>query len=276
MTLEQRILAHSDAYYNGMSTISDADFDRIRDELGRKNPKSPVLEAVGAPPKGCFPRAAHIIPMGSLNKAVNDWEFNVWAERFRPSSCVAQYKLDGASLELQYDRGKLVRAVTRGDGATGSDITANARRMKGVLPETDTPFSGGVRGEVVMPRRTWEEKYPGRHSPRDTGNGIMLRKDGAGCEDLVFIAYDAGAAGNDGFFAGEPEKMAWLEARGFAAVNSLEFTDSGKILAWRDTMAKRRFSLPVDIDGLVIKDGKTDMADLRRPRPARQIALKFQ
>ena len=78
---------------------------------------------------------------------------------------LVEYKLDGASLELQYEHGLLVRAVTRGDGVTGDDITANARKMKGVLPALidssgkTVDYTGGVRGEVIMTHSVHKEKF---------------------------------------------------------------------------------------------------------------------
>ncbi|MDR0376286.1 MAG: DNA ligase (NAD(+)) LigA, partial [Spirochaetaceae bacterium] len=149
--LEQRITAYQDSYYNGEAEISDREFDSLWDELKELAPSSPVLERIGADGLDGFPKARHLIPMGSQEKAANPEEFRSWAAKI-PPPYVVQYKLDGASLELQYENGALKRAVTRGDGIIGDDITRNARRMAGVVPELNIPFSGGVRGEVVMTR----------------------------------------------------------------------------------------------------------------------------
>jgi DNA ligase (NAD+) len=276
MTLEQRIRSCRESYYNGVSEISDAEFDRLCDELRKTDPRNPALTDVGAAPKGAFPKARHVIPMGSQNKAVSPAELQDWAERTAAASYTAQYKLDGASLELQYEKGKLIRAVTRGDGVTGSDITANARRMTGVIPETAAAFTGGIRGEVLMTRAVWAEKYSGKRNRRDTANGIMLRKSGNGCEDLVFIAYDTGIAGNDGFFTSEAEKIAWLKHQGFTAVAGGEFSTIREVITYKEKTGKELESLPVDIDGIVVKAGRVDMADLRRNYPERQIAFKFR
>jgi DNA ligase (NAD+) len=121
----------------------------------------------------------------------------------------------------------------------------------------------------------WREKYNTRKTGRDTGNGIMLRKDGRECENLVFIAYDAAATGDDGFFTSETGKIRWLGERGFSVTETKEFFDPEAILAYLETAEKTRLSYPVDIDGLVIKDRRTDMNDLRRNRPEKQIAFKF-
>ncbi|MDR1618891.1 MAG: DNA ligase (NAD(+)) LigA, partial [Treponema sp.] len=277
--LERLVEGYQQSYYNGEGEISDGEFDLLRDELEALDPGNRVLKKVGAPVDDAdgFPKARHLIPMGSQDKAANPEEFLAWAEKMgaEAKGFLAQYKLDGASLELQYDEGTLVRAVTRGDGITGDDISPNARRMKGVLPGLDLPFSGGVRGEVVMTRDIWREKYQDKANCRNAANGLMRRKDGAGCEDLRFIAYDAAAAGSDGYFQEEYAKVRWLGERGFQVTETRRFDDPGEIVAWREEIAGKRDRLPVDIDGLVVKDPVVDMADLRRARPEKQIAFKF-
>ncbi|MDR2495102.1 MAG: NAD-dependent DNA ligase LigA [Spirochaetaceae bacterium] len=273
-TLERLIAAYQASYYNGEAEISDGEFDLLWDELARLRPESPILARIGAD-SGSFPKARHRIPMGSQDKAANPAEFRAWAEKTAAGTFLVQYKLDGASLELQYESGKLVKAITRGDGVTGDEITRNARRMKGVAAELDIPFSGGVRGEVVMTREVWKEKYAEKANCRNAANGIMRRKDGEGCEDLRLITYDAAAFGDDGFFEDEARKVAWLKERGFAVAVTVELSDVEAIIEYRRNIALARESLPVDIDGLVVKDRTTDMADLRRGRPERQIAFKF-
>jgi DNA ligase (NAD+) len=273
--LERLIGSYQDSYYNGEGEISDGEFDLLWDELKVLKPDSPVLQRVGADAMDGFPKARHLIPMGSQDKAANPDEFRAWAEKMAPPAMVVQYKLDGASLELQYEGGKLRRAITRGDGLIGDEITRNARRMGGVLGQLDIPFTGGVRGEVVMTREVWREKYPGKANCRNAANGIMRRKDGEGCEDLTLIVYDAAASGDDGFFTEELKKIDWLRARGFSVTPTREFTAPQEVIDYRSAVAEERKSLSVDIDGLVVKDRITDMADLRRTRPERQIAFKF-
>ncbi|MDR2143714.1 MAG: NAD-dependent DNA ligase LigA [Treponema sp.] len=278
--LERLIVSYQKSYYNGEAEISDAEFDLLWDELKSLNPKSPVLAKVGADNTDGFPKAKHLIPMGSQEKAANPEEFRQWAEKISVrddfGGFVVQYKLDGASLELQYDKGVLVKAVTRGDGVTGDDITPNARRMKGVAPEIDAAFSGGVRGEVIMTREVWGKKYRDKANCRNAANGLMRRKDGEGSEDLSVIVYDASATGNDGFFADEAAKIFWLGKQGFDVTGTKEMSGPEEIIAYREKVAEGRDKLPFDIDGLVIKDKTIDMADLRRTRPERQIAFKFE
>jgi len=299
--LEGLIQKYQASYYNGEAEISDSEFDLLWDELKALSPDSSVLKKVGTGPDvDGFPKAKHLIPMGSQEKASNPQEFIVWAKKMgmeganlpqdgadKESSLtcknkeltkkfIVQYKLDGASLELQYEKGKLVRAVTRGDGITGDEITDNARRMKGTVTKLDIPFSGGVRGEVIMTHDVWQGKYSSKANCRNAANGIMRRKDGQGCEDLQLMVYDAADPENEGFFADELSKVEWLEKRGFLTAETKVFTDAKKIIDYRQKVTEKRDALPFDIDGLVVKDIVTDTEDLKRARPEKQIAFKFE
>ena len=276
--LERDIKKYQKSYYGGEAEISDGEFDLLWDELKALAPNSPVILGIGdgAGNEDGFPKAKHLIPMGSQEKAANPQEFMEWAEKRPMPKFMAQYKLDGASLELQYGKGTLVKAVTRGDGVTGDDITANALRMAGVPKKLDLKFSGGVRGEVVMPREIWRQKYPSKANCRNAANGIMRRKDGCGCEDLKVITYDATASDDEGYFQDEVKKIEWLKKRGFETAITKICKSADEVVSYRDKVAKTRDSLPFDIDGLVIKDIEIDMADLRRARPEKQIAFKFE
>jgi DNA ligase (NAD+) len=276
--LERDIKKYQKSYYGGEAEISDGEFDLLWDELKALAPNSPVILGIGDSTDNAdgFPKAKHLIPMGSQEKAANPLEFREWAEKHPMPKFMAQYKLDGASLELQYEKGALVKAVTRGDGIIGDDITANALRMAGVPEKLDLPFSGGVRGEVVMPREIWRQKYPSKANCRNAANGIMRRKDGCGCEDLKVITYDATASDDNGYFKDEVKKIEWLGKRGFETAITKICKSVDDVISYRDKVAKTRDSLPFDIDGIVIKDIEIDMADLRRARPEKQIAFKFE
>jgi DNA ligase (NAD+) len=274
--LENIITGCQDSYYNGEAEISDAEFDALWDELKRLDPDSPVIKRVGADNSDGFPKARHLIPMGSQEKAASPAEFRVWAAKLNLPLYVAQYKLDGASLELQYGGGRLVRALTRGDGVIGDDISANARKMRGLVSDLGLDWNGGVRCEVLMFHDVWRTKYTNKANCRNAANGLMRRKDGQGCEDLTLIAYDVSVSGDDGYFQTETEKIAWLRERGFNVSETREFHDPDEVVQYRAEVAEKRVNLPFDIDGLVVKDNQTDMEDLRRARPERQIAFKFE
>jgi DNA ligase (NAD+) len=281
IALERLIRQYQHSYYDGEAEISDGEFDLLWDELKRLAPDSPVIKRVGAGSDAAhsvdgFPKAKHLIPMGSQEKAANPAEFQAWAEKQGLTEYLVQYKLDGASLELQYQKGKLTKAITRGDGFIGDEITPNARRMIGVPEQLDVLFSGGVRGEVVMTHEVWQAKYAEKANCRNAANGIMRRKDGCGCEDLCFIAYDAAAHNDDGYFADEAKKIEWLGKRGFNTTVTEKCGSVEEVIAYREKVARKRDKLSFDIDGLVVKNTVTDMADLRRARPEKQIAFKFE
>ena len=306
--LEKLIQKYQASYYNGEAEISDGEFDLLWDELKNIFPESDVLKKVGnAPDVDGFVKARHLIPMGSQEKASNPQEFSEWinkqltGEKDRLTKkkeqkiaenddefaltvknnrltkiFLVQYKMDGASLELQYEKGLLIRSVTRGDGIIGDDITANAKRMSGTVEKLDINFTGGIRGEVIMTHDVWKNKYPAKANCRNAANGIMRRKDGEGCEHLNLIVYDAAASGDDSYFNNELEKLDWLKKRGFQTTETKTFKTEQDIINYRDEVAKKREDLPFDIDGLVVKDNETDMSDLRKVRPEKQIAFKFE
>jgi len=291
--LADLIKKYQKSYYSGEAEITDEEFDLLWDELNNIAPDHPVLHEIGSDSDSRdlsdsehssdgskvldgFPKAKHIIPMGSQDKASDPASFETWAKKINPSSYVVQYKLDGASLGMQYSKGKLIKAITRGDGITGDDITPNALRMKGIVKNISASFTGGVRGEVIMTRDIWKLKYTDKANCRNAANGIMRRKDGNGCEDLTIICYDASFPGNDNYFKSEMEKIIWLEEQGFLITDTREFTAIDDIIKYRNNVSEKRNKLNYDIDGLVIKDNLTDMNDLRRSRPEHQIAFKFE
>ena len=274
--LEERIRRYQTTYYNGEAEISDAEFDLLYDELRSLAPDHPIFKTVGRDSVDGFPKEKHLIPMGSQEKAANPEEFRAWAKKISPFSYIVQFKMDGASLELQYEKGILLKAITRGDGIIGDDITPNALKMIGVRKEIAKSFSGGIRGEVIMKKSIWKEKYNEKANCRNAANGIMRRKDGEGCEDLEYISFDASFTGNDTFFQDERQKISWLKEQGFIIAETKEFTEVEAIIRYREEISNKRKSLDIEIDGLVIKDFHTDMTDLRRVKPERQIAFKFE
>ncbi len=264
------------AYYNGEALISDSEFDALWDELKALSPVHPILTAIGSDANATFPKARHIIPMGSQEKAANPEEFRAWALRQEGDEFLVQHKLDGASLELQYEAGKLVRAVTRGDGIVGDDIYSNAIAMQGVLLTLPEPFTGGVRAEVLMSRNIWQEKYRDKANCRNAANGLMRRKDGLGSEDLSLVVYDLADYSETGGFARETEKLHWLEKQGFSVVPHKLLKGADEVIAFRNALALQRDNLVFDVDGVVVKTLKTNIQDLRRQRPEFQIAFKFE
>lgn len=279
LELEGLIARYQKSYYNGEGEISDSEFDSLWDELKALDPANPVLHKVGAD-SGNFEKAPHVMPMGSQEKAADPEQFLAWASRHVYDEYLVEDKLDGASLELQYVGGKLVRAVTRGDGSTGDVITSNALRMQGVRKELVTgagpvDFTGGIRGEVIMTHGVHKSLYSDKANCRNAANGLMRRKDGEGSENLTLIAYDVWATDGAQPFSDEVEKLSWLKECGFKTVRLAILKTAGDVIEYRAHVMEERRSLDYDIDGLVVKERAVNHEDAVRARPDRQIAFKF-
>ncbi len=277
--LEKLITKYQASYYNGEGEISDAEFDALWDELKALDPGNAILQKVGAD-SGNFEKIHHVMPMGSQEKAANPEQFLAWAQKHEYEEYLVEYKLDGASLELQYENGYLVRAVTRGDGSIGDDITANAKKMGGVntaIYKDDelVPFTGGIRGEVIMTHEVHKKYFSDKANCRNAANGLMKRKDGTGSEYLKLIVYDALSTDGKSYFTNEKEKIAWLTSCGFNVVRLVICKNPDRVIAYRAKIMEERKDIEYDIDGLVVKENRIDFEDASRARPDRQIAFKF-
>lgn len=277
--LEKLITKYQTSYYNGEGEISDAEFDALWDELKELDPSNAILHKVGAD-SGNFEKIHHVMPMGSQEKAANPEQFLAWAAKHEYEEYLVEYKLDGASLELQYENGYLVRAVTRGDGSIGDDITANAKKMSGVNAALYKdgellPFTGGIRGEVIMTHEVHKKYFSDKANCRNAANGLMKRKDGSGSQYLTLIVYDALSTDGKSYFTNEKEKISWLMSLGFNVVRLVICKSPERVIAYRAKIMEERKSIEYDIDGLVVKENRIDFEDASRARPDRQIAFKF-
>lgn len=277
--LEELIVKYQKSYYNGEAQISDQEFDKLWDELTLLDPENPLLKKIGAD-SGNFLKVHHVMPMGSQEKAANPEQFLAWAEKHKYNEYLVEFKLDGASLELQYENGYLTRAVTRGDGQIGDDITDNARKMNGVnaaiyVDGKVLPFTGGIRGEVIMTHDVHKQYFPSKANCRNAANGLMKRKDGEGSEYLKLIVYDALSTSGQSYFSNEEEKIKWLENAGFNVVRLEICKSAQEVIEYRAKVMEERALLNYDIDGLVIKERTINLEDASRARPDRQIAFKF-
>jgi DNA ligase (NAD+) len=264
--LEQQISYYQQKYYEGNPVISDAAFDTLWDQLPAD---SPLLHVVGNDSIN-FQKAPHIMIMGSQGKAKNEEEFQKWFDKQNEKNFLIQPKLDGASIELQYYDGNFSKAVTRGDGSWGDDVTANIRKANGV-PITVSNFTGAVRGEVLILKDDLEQFFPEFKNARNGAVGVMKQKYGEGCEHLTVICYDV--FGLDA--TKESEKWQWIQTNGFNPVSSSMMDNAKEIIDFRNYTAKHRDELQYDIDGIVVKCDTVDQEDLNKDRPDHQIAFKF-
>ena len=293
---------HSDLYYNRASPeISDNDYDKLWDELKKLDPNHPQLRRVGSDPPPGTTKAEHLFPMQSLDKAnqaqqilhfVNETTAN--GRRF-----VCQPKLDGSALSLEYRRGRLVRAITRGNGIRGEDITQNARRIPNIPESISWEGDCHIRGEVVMSLQIYREKYSQiAPNPRNLAAGALRQKNldsGKGkSEDLEFFAYSVEFPNIENRHPDSPDppefrfdsqQINWLKEIGIQVAENKVITGeddsqiTDKIIQETEYWSKNRESFQWEIDGVVIKLDRLDKRDLigitaHHPRWA--IAWKFQ
>jgi DNA ligase (NAD+) len=288
--LRTEIRHHEERYYiHNTPDVSDEEFDRLVHELERLEaeypdlvtPDSPTQRVAGRPADG-FPTVEHIAPMLSLDNAYNEDELRAFDERVRrgagrgdqPVAYVAELKIDGLSIALTYEDGRLIRGATRGDGVRGEDVTPNVRTIR-AIPLSLRGASAGrleLRGEVYLPRRSFErmneererEGEPLFQNPRNAAAGTMRnldaslvarRKLGAFTYQLVLPPGDLPP--KSGSHTPKPthaETLTWIAEMG-APVEPhwarCETIDAA--IAFCQKWAEGRRSLEFDTDGVVIK-----------------------
>lgn len=277
--LEIKISEAQDAYYNGTPIMTDEEFDVLWDKLQKEQPNSSLFNAIGEDSSENFSKEEHIMNMGSLEKVNNEKDFKDWWKRRVNTSAIVQYKMDGISIELQYKNGELDKAVTRGNGKVGDNITSNVLRMDGFPKRISLKKKLAVRGEIILEKDIFKKKYlpQGYANPRNMASGLAKQKEGKGCEDLRIYFYDMFAENHEKTI-GEKEisKIRFLESEGFTTVPTFEALTPKDVLDIRNEITEiKREDLNYDIDGLVVKNNDYNPSDLERKRPQYQIAFKF-
>ena len=266
--------------------LSDAEYDALERELRElearhpqwADPNSPT-QRVGAEPLEAFRKARHRTPMLSLDNTYSEGELREWEARVQRSLYVsripagdterglpgidpgfaAELKVDGLSLSLLYEDRVLVRAITRGDGETGEDVTENARTIADIpvrLPEA-APAALEVRGEVFLSRVRWEELNRDRDergearfaNPRNAAAGTMKQLDSrvTAARRLSFLPWQrVGAPGHD-------QAMDQLAVWGFNRMPARARGSFQQMLDFIEAQRESRLLLPFDSDGVVIK-----------------------
>ncbi|MBD3197558.1 MAG: DNA ligase (NAD(+)) LigA [Candidatus Lokiarchaeota archaeon] len=274
--LEELIAHHRDLYYNKTPEISDAKYDLLEDELRELDPTHPLLFKIGQDSSPLFTKTEHIMPMMSQDKASHEAEFRKWAKKRNYTHFIIQYKLDGISIELQYTSGVFQKAVSRGDGKVGDDLTENILNAQELVKQLPSRFTGAIRAEVLLFRDMFNTKYSDNQNPRNAAAGLIRRKDHIGSEDLTLICYDAYSSDNLINFKDEIHKVKWLKEQGFQVVKTKLVNSIEDVIATRQEVIETiRDSLEFEIDGLVIKSRDIDLEDLKRVKPEKQIAFKF-
>ena len=286
-SLRNQILKAKHAYYySGEPIMSDAEYDALEDQLRQIAPDDPVLALVGSPVPvdTILTKARHSIPMGSQSKVNSEAEFMAWALKAEGGSIHASLKGDGASAAAYYQGGRLVQAISRGDGSIGEDITANAIRFKGLPAWVESEgqgFTGAVRFEVILTIDDWTAIDPSRSkNPRNAGNGIMGRKNGHQSDRLTAYAFDIDESvqGQSYRFATEDEKAQRLADLGFNLIPYRLCSTAEEAVAYFREITQQRETLPFWIDGVVLKMndlGLQERMGVSGGRPKGQVAWKF-
>lgn len=293
--LRRQLHAANHAYHGlNQPTISDAEYDRLFRELQDLERLNPQFDDPNSPTKrvggvevGTFQKVPHSVKMLSLDNAFTSEEVATFFQV--EAGLVVEPKIDGLSLAIRYKDGQLVQAITRGDGSTGDDVTANTRTISSIPLVLDKPLNLEVRGEVYMSRevfaklneereRNGEEKFA---NPRNAASGTMKQRNSTEVANrkLGFIAYAevTGGLQDDS----EDDLLVKLGRLGFtipdsACVLSPATVDNAQAVI--DECKLWKTILPYEIDGLVFKvNSKRIQAELgmgtRSPKWA--IAYKF-
>ena len=280
--LRREIDRHDRLYYvESRPVIGDRDYDLLYNELlelEKRHPEffdsaSPTQRVSGAPLEG-FAQVAHEPPMQSLDKTHSKGELADFAamvakelpgEKF---SYVVEPKVDGVSISLLYEDGRLTRAATRGNGTVGDDVTANVRTLKSVplsLPD-DAPRRLEVRGEIYMSREGFvklneREEDAGREpfaNPRNAASGSLKLLDAreVAARPLEIVIYNAGGAGCEDF-ATHGELVAKFAEWGFPVPPWSKLCGTmDEVFAAIDELEEKRHSFRFEIDGAVVKIGE--------------------
>jgi DNA ligase (NAD+) len=261
-------------------SVSDAEYDRLLDELAQIEQEHPALvtpdsptQRVGAPPSDKFQKVQHLQPMGSLEKVTTDEGLFKWADDVRkrldsdePVAYVIEPKIDGLAINLTYEDGLFTRGATRGDGVQGEDVTVNLRTI-GTIPlrmlGDEPPALLEVRGEVYMPLSGFRElntRIAGlgqklAPNPRNAAAGSLRQKDSSITASRPLSVWMYGVGAGEGLeVESQSETLRWLAERGFRTNPFAERLDTIEQVAERcRDWEQRRLELDYEIDGIVIK-----------------------
>ncbi len=283
--LREKIRRHEYLYYVADDPeISDAAFDRLMNQLKALEAAHPELitsdsptQRVGGVPRDGFQQVRHKIPMGSLDNAFSFEALGEFDRRVRELTgrekvdYVAEHKFDGLSLSLTYEKGTLVRGVTRGDGTTGEDVTPNVKTIRSIpltiapalLKKADLSGDFEVRGEVIMTHKSFEQL---NLQQSETGGKIFASPRNAAAGGVRVLDPKITASRRLDFFAyyilldGRAAKKRLSEVLEALAVLQFKASDDWKLChslaeveRYIESWDTRREKLAYEIDGIVVK-----------------------
>jgi DNA ligase (NAD+) len=272
--------------------ISDAEFDQLMNQLKKLEAEHPTLitsdsptQRVGGKPREGVVKAAHSSPMLSLDNTYSVDELRNWERRVHELSgrkdidYVCELKLDGMSLALLYENGRLVRGITRGDGTIGEDVTLNVRTVRSIplsipkekLKAAGIPANFEVRGEMLMPLAAFRKMNEDREekglslfaNPRNATAGTVrqLEPGIVAQRRLDYFAYMLLQDGRT-FFDRHWETLNALDAAGFKVNASRKLARSfDEVWTFIEQEETKREKLPYEIDGIVVKVDRTALQE---------------
>jgi DNA ligase (NAD+) len=291
--LREKIRHHEHLYYVlDDPAISDAEFDQLMNQLKRLEAEHPDLitpdsptQRVGGKPREGFIKVRHSSPMLSLDNTYSEDELRNWERRVHELSgrkdveYVCELKLDGMSLALRYEDGRLLRGITRGDGTIGEDVTLNVRTVRSIplsiskekLNQAGIPADFEVRGEMLMPLGAFKKMNQEREqkglsqfaNPRNATAGTVrqLEPSITAQRRLDYFAYTLLQEGRT-YFNRHWETLNALETAGFKVNLRRERAKNfGEVGAFIQEWEGKRESLPYEIDGIVIKVDRTALQE---------------
>ena len=302
--LTQRLHHLNTQYYlHDISEVPDQEFDSLLAELSQLEQAHPELARPNSPTQRVggtitkqFATARHRYPMLSLGNTYSEDDLREFDERVQkglegaPYSYVCEQKFDGVAMSLAYESGALSQGVTRGDGTRGDVVTANVRTIRTLplhLPGAAYPPEVEVRGEVFMPNQVFEELNQEREqngeallaNPRNAASGALKLQDSAAvaARRLRFYAYSVLTPGRH--FASHSESLEAATAWGLPVSPTWRrCANLDEVLAYIHEWAQKRFELPVNTDGIVIKVDnlrQQDQLGLTAKSPRWAIAYKY-
>jgi len=268
--------------------VSDAQFDQLMIRLKKLEAEHPELitpdsptQRVGGKPREGFVKARHSSPMLSLDNTYSEDELRDWERRVHELTgrndveYVCELKLDGMSLAVHYENGRLVRGITRGDGSIGEDVTLNVRTVRSIplsipkdkLKKAGVPSTFEVRGEMLMPLAAFERMNEEREeqglptfaNPRNATAGTVrqLEPSITAQRRLDYFAYMLLENGQT-YFDRHWKTLAALDAAGFKVNSRRKLAKNfAEVWAFIEEWEEKRETLPYEIDGIVVKVDRT-------------------
>ena len=247
--LERQILYHNNLYFNEEPKISDIKFDKLVLELRKRNPTSNILNVVGCTPSYGV-KIKHDTPMGSINKTTTFKGYLKWY--FPTFETVWSWKIDGCAIGLKYKSGILYKAVTRGDGYIGQDITDCIMQCEDIPKVLDKRQSCEIRGEAYIPKDFFEEYLSKLYkNERNAVSGILQSKDPMDCrgKKISFKGYRLLSINGESLYKWLTTERKVLKLCGIGSVKQHSGGFTKKLIK---KLTNKRNKLNYKTDGIVI------------------------